>query len=88
MVIRYTLKDLDPNCDVARVFGTMKRAIDPDNVVVSRKDLVDKLTAVTEIGRGCLCGHSEWCENCSPSSAVNQIRKGIRNIIQEIKEIK
>lgn len=32
----------------------------------------------------CLCGHFEWCEECSPDSRVNRLRDAIRRYIKEL----
>ena len=29
---------------------------------------------------GCLCGHNEWCENCSPNSSKNEMERELIKI--------
>lgn len=39
----------------------------------------------TNKGGGCLCGHGEWCENCSPSSSKNKMERSLlklRNLLK------
>lgn len=33
---------------------------------------------------GCLCGHGEWCENCSPNSHLNQTKNKFRVLLENI----
>ena len=47
------------------------------------EDKLAKIEALLYQNGGCLCGHSEFCEYCSPYSAVNQLKKKIRKILDE-----
>ena len=48
--------------------------------------IIEELESIVQSGGGCLCGHSEWCENCSPSSTKNIIRGKIRELISKLKK--
>lgn len=50
-----------------------------------RKRLISRLSKMLDIGRGCLCGHFESCENCSSGSSLNEVRNEIKGLIEEIK---
>ena len=51
---------------------------------MTNKQIIRELEQIKNTGRGCLCGHFESCENCSPSSATNQIRGKIDKLIDRI----
>lgn len=55
------------------------------NALPSRDGIISRLEALTGYGRGCLCGHGEWCENCDSGSAINHVRKEIRAIVVDLK---
>ena len=45
---------------------------------MNKKLILLKIEELKQMTRGsCLCGHSEWCEYCSPSSSINRMRKEI-----------
>ena len=55
---------------------------------MKEKVLIKKLENISKIGSGCMCGHGEWCENCSSFSVSNRIKDKIRLLIRELKGIK
>jgi hypothetical protein len=52
---------------------------------MNNKEITKELEEIIQSTSGCLCGHNEWCENCSPSSTkVTMIRK-LRDLIDRLK---
>ena len=51
---------------------------------MTNRQLIQKLTEIIETGGSCLCGHGEWCENCSSFSSLNTIKDKIKKLIEEI----
>lgn len=45
----------------------------------------DLMKIISENSGSCLCGHSEWCEVCSPSSNHNSLRNKLREYLKQIK---
>lgn len=51
--------------------------------------IVDSLDGIIKNSDGsCLCGHGEWCEECSPNSTKKKITKRIIDLRKSIKKIK
>lgn len=48
--------------------------------------IVEELERIRKLSGGCLCGHFESCEECSPDSSVHQIRTEIIKLREKITE--
>jgi len=51
---------------------------------ISEVSIPDELRRIAKTGGGCLCGHDDWCENCTPGSAANEIRKELLKLASKI----
>ncbi len=48
-------------------------------------ELIKRLTYIANFKSGCLCGHCEWCENCSPSSGKREVQQLLRDLVRELR---